>query len=114
MIPCPKCHKATARKANRIEKKEIRNLLIEEDLFSSDDAFYIIVCTDDKCNWWTADKEPIKVSEIEPFPPTDSEMLSNLLAILIGDGGHYEEEHGTQKAYDEAVRKHYEKRLNEE
>ena len=37
------------------------------------------------------------------YPQTD--LLSNLLALIIGDGGHYEEEHGTQKAFEAAADK---------
>ena len=33
--------------------------------------------------------------------------LGNLLAVIHGDGGHYEEEHGTQKAAKDAEAKWY-------
>lgn len=31
------------------------------------------------------------------------ELLSNLLAVIHGDGGHYEAEHGTAKAVEDAI-----------
>jgi hypothetical protein len=36
-----------------------------------------------------------------------SQNLGELLAILHGDGGHYETEHGTDKAVADALIKHY-------
>ena len=35
-------------------------------------------------------------------------MLGELLAVLHADGGHYQYEHGTEKAVADAITKHYE------
>lgn len=35
--------------------------------------------------------------------------MSNILAVIHGDGGHYEEEHGTEKATRDAIDKFYKK-----
>ena len=35
--------------------------------------------------------------------------LENLLSIIHEDGGHYLDEHGLQKAFDDAVEKYYAK-----
>jgi hypothetical protein len=38
------------------------------------------------------------------FGMTSLPSLSDLLAIIHRDGGHYEAEHGTQRAFEDAVR----------
>ena len=35
-------------------------------------------------------------------------MLGELLAVLHADGGHYQYEHGTEKAVEDSITKHYE------
>jgi len=35
--------------------------------------------------------------------------LSNILAVIHGDGGHYEDEHGIEKATKDAIEKFYSK-----
>lgn len=37
----------------------------------------------------------------------DSHNLSNLLACLNGDGGHYQAKHGTKKAIQHALERYY-------
>lgn len=37
----------------------------------------------------------------------DSWFLGNMLAIMHGDGGHYQDDYGTEKAVDDAVKKWY-------
>ena len=36
--------------------------------------------------------------------------IENLLSIIHEDGGHYLDEHGLQKAFDDAVEKYYKQR----
>lgn len=38
---------------------------------------------------------------------TDSYYLGELLAVLHGDGGHYQDEHGTEKSVEDAITKYY-------
>lgn len=38
-----------------------------------------------------------------------SDPISELLAVLLGDGGHYEAEYGRERAMEEAVRRHHER-----
>lgn len=50
----------------------------------------------DKYPWNTSDK-------------TDADILGNLLAILNGDGGHYQAEHGRTEAVAHALDRHYDR-----
>jgi len=40
---------------------------------------------------------------------TDSWFLGNILAIMHGDGGHYQADHGTEKAVEDALKKWYDR-----
>jgi hypothetical protein len=40
--------------------------------------------------------------------PNYQDLLSNLLAVIHADGGHYEAEHGTVKAVTDAIEKVFE------
>jgi len=48
-----------------------------------------------------------KVDELERERDKLREHLGNLLAVLHGDGGHYEAEHGTDKSVADALEKYY-------
>ena len=48
-----------------------------------------------------------KVRALKQEDKEDAHLLSNLLAVLHGDGGHYEEKHGTKKAVEDAIDKYY-------
>jgi hypothetical protein len=43
-----------------------------------------------------------------PVPCSDSELLSELLAVIYGDGGHYQQDNGTEKATHDAIEKVFE------
>lgn len=38
---------------------------------------------------------------------TPEQMLRDLLAVIHRDGGHYTEEHGLQKSFDDAIQRYY-------
>ena len=40
--------------------------------------------------------------------PNYQDLLSNLLAVIHADGGHYENEHGTEQAVTDAIKKVFE------
>lgn len=40
-----------------------------------------------------------------PVPRPDSELLSELLAIIHRDGGHYQRDNGTEQAVSDAIKK---------
>ena len=41
------------------------------------------------------------------WPDKEKDLLSNLLAVIHSDGGHYQAEHGTEKAVKDAIEKYY-------
>lgn len=40
-----------------------------------------------------------------PVPRSDGELLGELLAVIHGDGGHYQQDNGTEQAVNEAIKK---------
>ena len=56
-----------------------------------------------------------KYERLKPRHEAYVKMLGELLAVLHADGGHYQYEHGTEKAVADAITKYYElvKQLDE-
>jgi len=44
---------------------------------------------------------------VEEIEEKGNKQLSNLLAVIHRDGGHYEQEHGTEKAVNNAIARYY-------
>ena len=49
-----------------------------------------------------------KYERLKPRHEAYVKMLGELLAVLHADGGHYQYEHGTEKAVEDSITKHYE------
>lgn len=50
-----------------------------------------------------------KYERLKPRHEAYVKMLGELLAVLHADGGHYQYEHGTEKAVEDSITKHYER-----
>ena len=63
-----------------------------------------------KCNWYNGDGARLERERDELTRQHEAyvKMLGELLAVLHADGGHYQYEHGTEKAVADAITKHYE------
>ena len=70
-----------------------------------------------KCNWYNGDGARLERERDELTRQHEAyvKMLGELLAVLHADGGHYQYEHGTEKAVADAITKYYElvKQLDE-
>lgn len=70
-----------------------------------------------KCNWYNRDGARLEAERdefkaryerLKPRHEAYVKMIGELLAVLHADGGHYQYEHGTEKAVEDAITKHYE------
>lgn len=54
------------------------------------------------------DEFKARYERLKPRHEAYVKMIGELLAVLHADGGHYQYEHGTEKAVEDAITKHYE------